>query len=80
LPDSDGFEDSTMKIREREASIRSQAITGLQKEAKLSTKEQLKLIGVFQRDTVAAQTYLDLLEGSFKLRRAWLRSLLKGLS
>ena len=59
--------------RAQEASIRSQAITRLQKEPRLSTKEKLKLIGVFQKDIVAAQTYLDL--HGVKIRHAWLCSL-----
>jgi hypothetical protein len=72
---TDIFEKSMTTPADGEASQRSLAITRLQDvDDNLSMSDKVKLIGLFQKDVVIAQTYLDLINDD--IRQAWLRSIL----
>lgn len=71
---TDVFEKSMMTPENGVASQRSLAITCLQDvDDDLSMSDKVKLIGLFQKDAVTAQTYLDLIHDD--VCQAWLRSI-----
>jgi hypothetical protein len=72
---TDVFEKSMTTPENGLASQRSLAITRLQDvDDDLSMSDKVRLIGLFQRDAVTAQTYLDLIHDD--VRQAWLHSIL----
>ena len=72
---TDVFEKMMKKPEDGAASICSLAIAHLQDvDDALSLSEKVKLIGLFQKDAIAAQTYLDLVHDD--VRQAWLHTLL----
>ena len=72
---TDVFEKTMKKPEDGVATVRSLAIARLQDvDDGLSLKDKVKLIGLFQKDAIAAQTYLDLVHE--EVRQAWLHSIL----
>lgn len=72
---TDVFEKSMMTPENGVASQCSLAITHLQDvDDDLSMSDKVKLIRLFQKDAVTAQTYLDLIHDN--VHQAWLHSIL----
>jgi hypothetical protein len=72
---TDVFEKTMATPEDGTAHQRSLALARLQdQDDGLSMDEKVKLVGIFQRDASAIQTYLDLVDD--KLRQAWLHSIL----